>query len=219
MVGGVFSDFVAARGWGVVVLVVSDFVAAIGCKGVGSGGWSIFKLCGCEGVVAGCVVGGCWNTSCFCSSTGAGEWLLEYFHIWCLRLAARGSGGRSILRFRGCKGLWSGAWSISRLCCWDWLRRGGEWRVEYFSFLWLRGSGEWWLEYFKILWLSLAARGGFGVFSDFVAARGWGGSVFRFRGWDWLRGGLEWWVEYFPDFVAARGCGVVDGAFSNYVEV
>jgi len=63
VVGGVTADFVASRGWGVVGGVFSDLVAARGL-GLGSGGWSIFRFCGCA---------------------GAGEWWVEYFQIQWLR--------------------------------------------------------------------------------------------------------------------------------------
>ena len=41
MVGGVFLDFRASRGWGMMGGVFSDFRDSMGC---GSGGWSIFRF-------------------------------------------------------------------------------------------------------------------------------------------------------------------------------
>ena len=56
-----------------------------------------------------------------------------------------------------------------------------------------------------------------GVFSDFAAARGWGVEYFQIFWLGFAARGRGVVDAVFSDFVAARGRGVVGGLFSDFV--
>jgi len=91
VVGGVFSDVVAARSWGLVGGLFSDVVAAGGFGDLWSCGWIVFRLSGCEDWFW---LGGVGVESGICSDCVAKrkDWLLEYFEILfkSLRVGRRG---------------------------------------------------------------------------------------------------------------------------------
>ena len=181
MVGGIFLDFVAARGWGMVSAVFSDFVAEIDREGLGNRGLGLFRFCGCEGVGSG---GG--SIFGFVAARGSE---VEYFQILWLEFAARRWGvlGEVFSDFVAARG-WGvvgGGFSVfvARIGC----TRFGVWWVECFHIGRCRGAGD-----------------AIGIFSDFLAeigcegvgSGGWsvftfcgckglgsaGGTIFKFRG-------------------------------------
>ena len=178
----VFADFVAARGEGWVEHLQISWL-----RGEGSGGWSICKIRGREGVEK-----GWWGVSRFRGCEWGDAWV-EYLQIsW-----PRGwMDGWIMCRFRGCKGggerwvaylqiSWPregrGAWSICRLRGCEWGMRG--WSICRFHVRGGRGKG--WVEHLQISWL----RGGQGCGWSICRSRGRGLEYLQIS---WPRAGDGW---------------------------